>query len=163
MNDHNGVVNLTDYSDSDSTDDSYVPDYPDVPMPILSLHPRRPLGPALTPYGRRPPSSTSDAHGGDQGSEESPSMPKRHRAHGGDQGDEEVRVIGQSTRNVGPSMPKRHKFKNPFYKKVKLKETIVIPSDEDEVKIEEIIILESDDEGNVNPQPTSPPLFLCPP
>ena len=56
-------------------------------------------------------------------------------------------------------MPKRNrKFKNPFHKpkKVKIDTTIVNPSDEDEVEIEETIFVKSEDEANVNPPLESP-------
>ena len=74
----------------------------------------------------------------------------------------EVRVVGQSTK-----MPKRNlKFKNPFHepKRVKIDTTVVIPSDQDETEIDEVIRIESSeekdvDEPTVNRHPT-PPVVL---
>ena len=64
-------------------------------------------------------------------------------------------------------MPKRNqKFKNPFYKnkRIKIDTTVVIPSDQDETEIDEVIRIESSeeedvDEPTVNRQPT-PPVVL---
>ena len=64
-------------------------------------------------------------------------------------------------------MPKRNrKFKNPFHKpkRVKIDTTVVIPSDQDETEIDEVIRIESSeekdvDEPTVNRQPT-PPVVL---
>ena len=79
---------------------------------------------------------------------------------------DEVKVVGQSIK-----MPKRNKkFKNPFYKpkRIKFDTTVVIPSDQDETEIEEVIQIESSEEEEganepiVNHQPTPPVVLNLP-
>ena len=79
--------------------------------------------------------------------------------------EDEVRVVGQSIK-----MPKRNqKFKNPFYKnkRIKIDTTVVIPSDQDETEIDEVIRIESSEEEDaneptVNSQPTPPVVLNLP-
>ena len=67
-------------------------------------------------------------------------------------------------------MPKRNrKFKNPFHepKRVKIDTTVVIPSDQDETEIDEVIRIESSEEEDaneptVNRQPTPPVVLNLP-
>ena len=67
-------------------------------------------------------------------------------------------------------MPKRNqKFKNPFYKpkRIKFDTTVVIPSDQDETEIDEVIRIESSEEEDaneptVNRQPTPPVVLNLP-
>ena len=67
-------------------------------------------------------------------------------------------------------MPKRNqKFKNPFYKnkRIKIDTTVVIPSDQDETEIDEVIRIESSEEEDaneptVNRQPTPPVVLNLP-